>query len=95
MKPSPRVLPAGRHRLGHRAGESVYDALRFRRCEIRRKLEAVRALPLLEASRRDLEHDRSRLLGSRPPDVDGDTDEVATGQRNAARSFSKKPSSLE
>jgi hypothetical protein len=61
------------------------------RVGIRRKLDLVAPLALLEPVRRELQHQRASLLRALQRDADGDAAEP--GQRNALFSLSKNPSS--
>ena len=86
----PAVLPAlldiGRPGAAERRPEPFLPVI----VRVRRQLDAVGTVALLEALREELEHDRAGLLGSGRRDRHGDAPQR---QRNALFSLSKNPSS--
>ncbi len=57
------------------------------------ELDPTVDLDFLESLRKELDQERARLLGARLGHAHGDAAKEWVAQRNAARSFSKKPSS--
>src|SRR2546422_7753302 len=84
----PPILPAVRNLDGDcPAPERLPEPLLPARIRVRRELEAVGAVELLEAGWKELEHHRARLLGALQRDRHRDPAQPV--QRNALFSFSK------
>jgi hypothetical protein len=89
----PPLLPARLDLRDLDAAEGGGEALFRLGSAVRRELEPVLVLPLLETLREEHEHRRAGLLPPFDWDADGEPPKGASVQRNAVRSFSKKPSS--
>jgi hypothetical protein len=88
MEFAPGVLPAGLDGLAGRVGELGANAFLPRPVRVGGELERV-ALGLLEPGRAELDEARPSLLPALGRNADGYPAQ-ALGQRNAARSFSRK-----
>jgi hypothetical protein len=89
---APGVLPAGLDRLARDLVERLAQAALAVDVGVGDQLEALGRLQLLEARRNELQKQRPRLLAALEGNADRDPAEPF-GQRNAARSLSRKPSS--
>jgi hypothetical protein len=86
---APAGVDVGR---GSRA-EDLPETLFAARLRVRGELDSAIQLDFLESFRKELDQNRTGFLGPVPCDTDGYPAEELVAQRNAARSFSKKPSS--
>jgi hypothetical protein len=89
----PRLLPTGLDFCGSSWAEDLPEPLFGSWSRVGRQLEVCFVVDLLEPLRKELEHDRPGLLGPGDWHAHGETAELRVAQRNAARSFSKKPPS--
>src|SRR5918995_964498 len=88
---APALPPVGRDVVLLCRAERAGDARPAVRIGVRRELDLVAALALLEPFRRELQHQRASLLRALLRNADGDAAKAA--QRNALFSLSKNPSS--
>jgi hypothetical protein len=93
MKPLPGLAPACLHIGGGSRAEDLPETLFAAGLRIRGELDSAVNFDLLEPLREELDQKRTGIFGSIRCDADGDPPEELVAQRNAARSFSKKPSS--
>src|SRR5438105_5591478 len=91
VKIAPAILPARGNVSGRDRAEGSPEALLAAGVGVRRELDAVRKVSLLEPLREELEHDGARDLGAAGRDDRGDAPERP--QRKALFSLSKNPSS--
>jgi hypothetical protein len=93
VKLLPPLFPTWLHRLRGDRTESVRQTLRRLLVAVSGELQLVSVLPLLEPRGEEGDQRGAGLL--RPPERQADNEpaEAAVVQRNAVRSFSKKPSS--
>ena len=93
METLPRLAPVLRNFGSSARTEGLPEALLSASRRIRGQFEVAIDLEFLESLREELEHRRASLLGTLGWDANREAAELRRGQRNAARSFSKKPSS--
>ena len=92
MEPLPLVLPAASDlEVVHRP-ERPERGGRVGALRVGGELEEASGIPLLEPLGKERDHGRPGLL--RPRGRDGHREAPETAQRNAERSFSKKPTSV-
>jgi hypothetical protein len=93
MELLPGLAPAGFHIARGARPEDLPEAFLTAGVRIRGELDTTVQHDFLESLREELDEDGPRLLGALGSDTDGNTAEERIAQRNAALSFSKKPSS--